>query len=298
MSCFSSKTQRFASPTDPDQTAAIDLRSSVPYWAVCAAAWSLIAPGAEAKPGELSALQSYRPILRYDSAEEYFPQQVSTPPGTTEVRPGARAYGHIAKEGDEIWLQYWLFYAYNPQDRNPLRTGRHQGDWELIQFRLGPDGRPTLAAMSEHSWAEGCAWSELEHDSGGAPILYVANGSHATYSRAGNYDRPFPDPNDEADGQGRELRPAVTQITDRRPSWVDYAGRWGDTEAGIVPGEMSSPFGPRFQESGAWTHPSSYFEDSARPCGSGAPGRPWASAVLIGAGLLLAAAAAVVIRRR
>jgi hypothetical protein len=260
------------------------------------ALWPPVPSAAEAK--QSSPLERYRPVLRYDSREDYFAQPVSLPPGTAEVRPGDRLYGHVATEGGDTWLQYWLFYAYNPQDRHPLNTGRHEGDWELIQFRLGPDGRPTDAVMSEHSWAEGCAWSELEQAPGGAPILYVANGSHATYSRPGDYGRPFPDPTDEADGDGRQVRPAVTVITNRHPAWVRYSGRWGDTEAGFIPGEMSSPAGPRFQESDAWDKPGSYAEAVARPCGSGAPGRPWETAAIVGAGALLIAGAFAVARRR
>ena len=237
-------------------------------------------------------------MLRYDSAEEFFAQPVSLPPGSAEVRAGDRVYGHVASESGATWLQYWLFYAYNPQDRSPLNTGRHEGDWELIQLRLGEDGRPTEAVLSQHSWAEQCAWRQLEREPSGAPVLYVANGSHATYARAGAHGRPFPDPTDEADGQGRRVRPPVTEITDRRPAWVSYPGRWGDTEASFVPGEMSSPVGPRFQESGAWHRPSSYAESFARPCGSGAPSRPWQTVLTVGLGLALMIAFGALARRR
>jgi hypothetical protein len=247
---------------------------------------------------ESSALERYRPILRYDSSEEFFAQPVSLPPARPEVRRGDRIYGRVVTEADQTWLQYWLFYAYNPQDRSPLKTGRHEGDWELIQFRLDHDGRPAAAAMSQHSWAEGCAWADLEHSRNGVPILYVANGSHATYSAPGSYERPFPDPTDEADGQGREVRPDVSRIGARRPAWVRYPGRWGETEAGLIPGEMSSPVGPRAQESGAWIRPSSYLEDFARPCGSGTPGRPWQTAAVIAGGVLLALGAIALVRRR
>ena len=220
------------------------------------------------------ALDRFRPILVYSEQEQYFAQPVSLPPRSADVRHGDRVYGHIAREGGDAWLQYWLFYAYNPQDRSPLGTGHHEGDWELVQFRLGADGGPDLATLSQHSWAEGCDWAQLERRSG-VPVLYVANGSHATYSRPGDYDRPFPDPTDEADGEGREVRPAVTPITDDDPAWVLYDGRWGGTEAGWVPGESPSPLGPRFQESGAWDSPSSFHDERARDCRSGAPGRPW-----------------------
>ncbi len=224
---------------------------------------------------------------------------MSLPPASPEVRRGDRVYGHIAREGDDVWLQYWLFYAYNPQDRSPLRTGRHEGDWELVQLRLGAGGVPDLATLSQHAWAEGCEWSELERESE-VPVLYIANGSHAVYSRPGSHDRPFPDPTDEADGKGSEVRPELTRLGEHTPAWVDYPGRWGDTEAGWVPGESPSPFGPRFQENGAWDAPSTYHEEEARPCGSGAPGRPWQVALmaLLAAGVVAAVVIAVRSRSR
>ena len=122
---------------------------------------------------------------------------MSRPPGSANVRPAERVYGRIARQGNRRWLQYWLFYADNPQDRSPLRTGRHEGDWELVQLRLGREAKPDRATLSQHSWAEGCPWRGLRH--AGAervPVIFVANGSHANYSRRGAYPRPFPDPTD------------------------------------------------------------------------------------------------------
>jgi hypothetical protein len=233
---------------------------------------------------DAALLTRHRPILRYDADEEYRAQPVSLPAGSAERRVGDRVYGHVAQDDGETWLQYWLFYAYNPQDRGIVATGRHEGDWELAQVRIGEGGEPVEAVLAQHSWAERCAWSELETD-GDAPILYVANGSHATYATAGTHDRPWPDPNDEANGDGDEVRPPLAVIDEGNPAWVDYDGRWGDSEAGWVPGEQSSPRGPRFSEGDAWTHPAA-FADSARSCGSGAPGRPWQLAIelsLVGA---------------
>ena len=209
-------------------------------------------------------------------------------------------YGHIAREGEYVWLQYWLFFAYNPQDRGIVRTGRHEGDWELAQFRLGAAGAVELATLSQHSWAEGCGWEELERREvrdRETAVLFVANGSHALYSRPGSHDRPFPDPDDEADGDGRVVRQPVTVVTDDSPAWVRYPGRWGETEAGWVPGESPSPRGPKFQDHGAWRAPSSFHTQEARACGTGAPGH-WREPILAaGAALLVAAAVWLPLRR-
>ncbi len=227
--------------------------------------------GAIAPITERELLELYRPHLRYDSAETVFAQPASR---TGEVIGEDRVYGRIADDDDRRYLQYWLFYARNDQDRGVVDTGRHEGDWEFVQLRLAPDGPPDEVAFAQHSWAEVCAADQVEFEDG-APVVYVANGSHASYPRAGTADRPWPDPNDEADGGGQEALPEVTMLTETRPEWVTYSGRWGDAEAGIVPGEQSSPFGPMFQPDGRWQEPANYVSQQGIPCGDGPPGRWW-----------------------
>lgn len=242
------------------------------------------APAAAAS--DVQQLTRYRPILRYDSREQYFAQPISR---ATEVIDRELMYGHVVDRGGERWLQYWFFYAANTQDRGVLRTGRHEGDWEFVQLRLGPEGEPATATFAQHSSAESCAYGDLELARvGGVDVarVYVANGSHASYPRAGTADRPWPDPNDEADGAGRQVRPEVMRISDEDPRWVADPAPWGSTRAGLVPGEQSSPPGPRFQPDGRWDDPAAY-ESAARPCGSEPPGRPWQTPATIAFGLLL-----------
>ena len=162
------------------------------------------------------------------------------------------------------WLQYWSYYRYNSQDRGILRTGRHEGDWELVQLHLS-GGRPDRAVYAQHAWSEACGVRRR-------PVVFVANGSHAAYFTAGTHNRPWPDPDDEADGRGTRLRPAVVPITRDSPAWMRRAQPWGGSRAGWFPGEQSSPRGPAFQHN-RFDDPAA-FAATARACGSGAPGRP------------------------
>ena len=143
----------------------------------------------------------------------------------------AAAYGRAvpARAGGE-WLQYWLFYAYQDQDRGIVRTGRHEGDWELVQFRVTDAGRPVEAVYAQHSGAERCGADAVELR-GGRPIVYAAHGSHASYLHAGTRDRTWPDPNDEADGRGRVIRPPARRDHARLPRWMRYAEPWGPSRA-------------------------------------------------------------------
>jgi len=188
-------------------------------------------------------------------------------------RPTRVVYGRAARGGDHRrWLQYWLFYEDNAQDRGIARTGRHAGDWELVQLRLDAANRPDRATAAQHSWAESCAWDALQRRED-APVFFIAHASHATYTRPGDVGRPFPDPTDEVDGRGMRLRLPVNTITEDRPRWIRWPGRWGESLAAPVPGEQPSPRGPAFQGT-AWTDPSE-FDRGARDCGGGPPQRPW-----------------------
>jgi hypothetical protein len=173
-------------------------------------------------------------------------------------------YAHAKrdKEGD-LWLQYWFFYYYN--DKGLLGSGLHEGDWEMIQLRLGDDGEPDVATYAQHTHGERCDWGEVEKQEGSAPVVYSARGSHASYFRRGTYTQApiIPDHNDAG---GPRVRPQLNAIEDADPAWVAWPGRWGstrsflDTPFGTLGAD--SPPGPR--RHGAWRDPLT-FHNQARP---------------------------------
>jgi hypothetical protein len=268
--------------------------------AVSAAIAALLVPDSGAAGSDRSLLERHRPALVYDRAERWravavdafladdLPPRLSdapTPSDTPDV-----AYGRVARTGGRRWLQYWFFFAYNGQDRGIARTGRHEGDWEMFQVSLSRNGAPEAATFTQHSSAASCGWEELEHSDDGTPRVYVANASHALYPRSGTHDRPFPDPNDETGGD-ETVRPAVRLITETRPSWMRWDGRWGASRAGVVPGEQSSPGGPAYAGE-RWSDPARVHA-GARSCLSAPGGLSWlwpalaAAAALIGMALVL-----------
>jgi hypothetical protein len=162
-----------------------------------------------------------------------------------------------------------------------LKTGRHEGDWEVVQIRR--DG--TVGVYAQHAWAERCSTPR--------PVVYVANGSHAAYFTPGVHDRPWPDPNDYARGDGKRIRPPLVRITRNSPSWMRKSTRWGRTRAGWFPGEQSSPLGPAFQHD-RFDSPTAWAA-TARGCRSGAPSRPALAYLAL---IPLAAAALLLVTRR
>lgn len=132
-------------------------------------------------------------------------------------------------------------------------------------MRVDAAAKPVEAVYAQHSGAERCGWPAVRARDG-APVAFLANGSHAAYFRPGVRDRTFPDPNDEAGGHGRIRRPRLVVINARDPGWMWFSGRWGDSRARL-PLESSSPRGPAFQGE-RWDDPSA-FAASARDCMAG-----------------------------
>ena len=151
-----------------------------------------------------TTLALFAPVVIHDANE-------TSPLAGARGEPVAVYARAVPAEAGGEWLQYWLHYAYQDQDRGIVRTGRHEGDWELAQYRV-EDDRLVEAVYAQHSGAERCGASEVERRDG-RPVVYAAHGSHASYLQAGTRDRMWPDPNDEADGRGLVVAPRLVPIT-------------------------------------------------------------------------------------
>ena len=250
-----------------------------------------------------AALAAHAPVVVHDSRERYPLAPVAAAPAAVpglDRDPRPAAYGRVKRTGDGgAWLQYWLFYRGQDQDRGVVRTGRHAGDWEMVQLRLDARGRPVQAVYAQHSGAERCGWARVERRSG-RPVVYAAHGSHASYLRRGVRDRTWPDPNDEVDGRGRVVRPRLVRIGESSPRWMRWDGRWGGARARRwVPGEADSPRGPAFQPQGRWSDPDRWARD-ARSCRADcdAVGECDGREQALGIGGALALLGGVVLRRR
>jgi Concanavalin A-like lectin/glucanases superfamily len=164
---------------------------------------------------------------------------------------GDRVYGRATTSGGKTWLQYWLFSYYNPQ--NVLGFGVHEGDWEFVQVGLDADGAPDVATYAQHGGGERCAWSQVQKTDAGAPVVYVALASHASYFAAGVNPRGvYPD--DHHRGGGYRVSPALEIVTSATP-FMAWRGKWGASS--------SSPVAPRRQ--GKWDAPNS-FNANATAC--------------------------------
>ena len=148
----------------------------------------------------------------------------------------------------------------------------HEGDWESVSVIVDLRGTPLHVAYSQHSEGVRRAWSSAPKQ-GVRPLAYVALGSHANYPTAGTqpFDPRVVDPlfisiirqNGGAavdhTGRGRVIRPRLVRVTASSPSWMRFAGGWGEDGYLRVPGgqptsySATGPKGPAFHEQ--WRSP-------------------------------------------
>ena len=174
-----------------------------------------------------------------------------------------RAYGRIARHGGYTWLQYWLWFYYNP--KHLLGAGKHEGDWELVQVRLGRDGAPELVTCSQHETGEARPWKRVRryaHADGEHPLIYVAPFSHACYFEDGAH--PYLGGIDNPDGSRPAIMPQVEELGD----WKRWPGRWGNSAGVLAPiakGKLGgrSPASPARQGT-RWSRPLDYHREGEK----------------------------------
>ena len=149
-------------------------------------------------------------------------------------------YGHARHDGDgRLWLQYWFFYYYN--DKGLLDIGQHEGDWEMVQLRLGEDGQPDAATYGQHAGAERAALGR-----GRAPADRRRRGAGRLLARAARTPRfrgpaahEAPVVPDHNDGLGPRLRPRLVTIGDDGAGLGAVAGALGvDPAARVLRGRQ------------------------------------------------------------
>ena len=102
-------------------------------------------------------------------------------------------YGRVLNEQDDrgnSWkiLQYHFFYAFNDWRLAANGMNHHEGDWEMAAIYLKND-EPHALLLSQHGSGAMEPWKNVHRvvsRSGNAsthPIVYVALGSHANYSK-------------------------------------------------------------------------------------------------------------------
>jgi hypothetical protein len=156
-------------------------------------------------------------------------------------------YRRVMAGGGLKWVQYWLWYIYNP--KRVIVTGEHEGDWEFVQVGYAGD-LPVCMTCSQHHSGGSRMWWEVELRDG-RPVIYPALGSHA------NYFKPVeqaPEIGDTGDGEGEVLDSIEWRSFG---PWAKWGGRWGNST-----GEGKSPQSPGSQGD-RWHAPELYHSDAS-----------------------------------
>jgi hypothetical protein len=177
-------------------------------------------------------------------------------------------------------LQYWSFYYNNP--KTYATRGNHEGDWEMAQVHPNPSQEPVAATYSQHGWGERCDWIHAQRNSLGQPIVYVAEGSHASYFNSGYHFNENPGgigaADDTANGDGERVGGATLIDITSPPDWLKWPGHWGGTpEATLTDG---SPVGPLQQGGNKWNDPVAWSHD-VKGCTGGQTQNPRPSRAVV-----------------
>lgn len=128
---------------------------------------------------------------------------------------------------DPVWVQYWMCYFYN----NTI-GGAHYGDWEMVQYRVGPGGI-LEAGYAAHQWGHRLSVEHISMETGGEgtqprPRVFVGSRSHASYPAAGEWGGFIRNAFhiDQCDGRvRRDLDLEILPVG--AAGWWDWPGRWG-----------------------------------------------------------------------
>jgi hypothetical protein len=184
------------------------------------------------------------------------------------------AYGAYFRAGKRIVLEYWLFYSfdlYSPTDPPGEIWQDHEGDWEAVEVVLDAAAKPLLVGTSRHCGGARRDWSRVERR-GTHPVVYVALGSHANYFQPGEMPidlrclpaaaRAAVQSNgivlDDHVAAGQAVAPQIVRLSGTSPSWVTFAGAWGEAQYAHFPNNAPlafgfAPVGPAFHA--LWRRP-------------------------------------------
>jgi len=153
-------------------------------------------------------------------------------------------------------LQVWFFYAYN----DFIASANHEGDWEHVTISISGDETVVSVFFATHH--DGFRVDDMAKLSfvDRHVVGYAADGSHATYERAGTFNLGVAGVDDHTydDGPHWQTWTNFVNLGDvghisNGQSWAAYGGRWG--EVGELE-DTSGPVGPMFH--GEWKTANEY----------------------------------------
>ena len=185
--------------------------------------------------------------------------------GSTDSVNNWKVYVHSYPSNTGVNIEYWYFFPYNDN----VSWSNHEGDWEHILIKLDCNNIITQIIYYQHGEPSSVNRSNIEwfeNTTGGHPLVWIADGSHASYPHNDNAcNSNWKEGSDTScetvnryrwftwsGGKGsREGYQGFGLVqlgeTDRHLNgqiWIRYAGRWGEIGEVNIPGPGAFTSGP------------------------------------------------------
>lgn len=163
-----------------------------------------------------------------------------------------RVYVHVKaskRVAGGVDIQYWFFYPYNDW----VASVNHEADWEHVTIVASGDGTLQGAWFATHNGGEWHDPADLTLTDDGRPVVFVADGSHASYPTVGEFEQGpgFTDRTYDGGPIWRTVENWVNvgerDAIRNGQNFLSYGGRWGEVGTTDF---TSGPQGPAFQD--AW----------------------------------------------
>lgn len=187
------------------------------------------------------------------SHKEFFLQPPDDATHNGSASSGWKVYVHAKKStlvSGGYDIQYWFFYAYN----DSYASVNHEADWEHITVTADSASNFYSAWYAAHSGGKRYSASQLQWN-GTHPIVYSADGSHASYPSVGTFPTEVTGFDDHTYSGGpvwqtwnNWVNVGEKAAPRNGQTFIKYGGRWG--EVGELE-DTSGPQGPSFQ--GSWS---------------------------------------------
>lgn len=149
-------------------------------------------------------------------------------------------YAYTKEENNKIYVTYLIFYSYSgPVNILGMEAGAHYADIEHVTLEFNTNHDLLRVYFAAHGYEEG-QWVDANDisKSFNHPVIYVANSTHANYSKRGLIFRYLGFGNDETGRWFNRWSPDVIHVKERNAvdfdinnSWIYYPGTW--TTSGI-----------------------------------------------------------------
>jgi hypothetical protein len=189
-----------------------------------------------------------------------------------ELDASPAIYGRVVQEGEFVVAQYWLYWIFNQWN------DVHESDWEMAQVVIPAPSvehalqtQPTTYAYAQHEGSQYAIPADKDKvilTDGTHPVVFSAEGSHASYFESGLWFGKSAATGfgcDDTTGPVEVIEPDLIVLPDGDDppttgplAWLSFRGHWGEQQPTFADG----PTGPYMKQQ--WSQPVTWVEDLGR----------------------------------